>query len=65
MAPSETYHVSVKYGAAPSNTVVVPAAEPVEFERFERLTSQLLSVPKAELDEKRSESARELPHPGA
>jgi hypothetical protein len=53
MEKTEPYRVSVKLGAVPTSTFVVPAAKRTEFERFEDLTARLLTVPKSEIDAKR------------
>ena len=53
MATTDTLHLSVKFGAIPTSTVVVPSTQPTEFERFENLTEKLVRVPKRELDSKR------------
>jgi hypothetical protein len=52
MAASETYRLSVEYGAIPLSTVVVSPAERSEFERFEDPTSKLVAIPKTDADKK-------------
>jgi hypothetical protein len=54
MTPTtETYTLSVEYGATPSSMVVVPAADRTEFENFEELASRLLKLPKDSSDSHR------------
>jgi hypothetical protein len=55
----KAYEASVVLGATPANTVITEAhaegeghGKPAEFAQFKRLTPQVLTVPKSELDEK-------------
>ena len=56
MTSTEGYRLSVKYGATPTSTIVVPSTKQAEFERFEDMTQKLLRVPKHALDEERTDS---------
>lgn len=49
---TDTYRVTVHSSATPTNTVVVPAAETTEFERFESLAAKLVKVPKGKIAKK-------------
>ena len=49
---TETYEVSVTYGATPTTTVIVPAPDRTEFENFDELLGNLVKVPKTAPDTK-------------